>query len=131
MAGGMGGMAGAEHKEGTVGDGTNAAGGGGTVVGFEFLSYRQRIFGLIKRNWANAVRRAGLVAVVRFALAPDGEVSSVELVSSSGDKNYDQSVVRAVQRSSPLPPPPERYRAEFGEVIIDFHSEEQGGQGAG
>jgi colicin import membrane protein len=131
MAGGMGGMAGAEHQQGTVGDGSNATGGGGTIVGFEYLSYRQRITNLIKRNWANAVRRAGLVAVVRFDLAPDGTVSGVELVSSSGDKNYDQSVVRAVQRSSPLPPPPERYREEFRQVDVDFHSEELGGQGAG
>jgi colicin import membrane protein len=131
MAGGMGGMDGAEHQQGTVGDGSNAAGGDGTVVGFEFLSYRQRIFGLIKRNWANAVRRAGLVAFVRFEIAPDGTVSGVQLVTSSGDKAYDQSVVRAVQRSSPLPPPPERYREEFREVVIDFHSEEEGGQGTG
>jgi TonB family protein len=131
MAGGMGGMAGAENKGGPVGDGSNEAGGGGTVVGFEFLSYRQRIFGLIKRNWANALRRAGLVAAVRFEIAPDGMVSGVELVRSSGDKAYDQSVVRAVQRSSPLPPPPERYREDFREVVIDFHSEEEGGEGAG
>src|SRR5262245_9039429 len=131
MAGGMGGMAGAEHQEGTVGDGSTATGGGGTVVGFEYLSYRQRITNLIKRNWANAVRRAGLVAVVRFDLAPDGAVSGVQLLSSSGDKNYDQSVMRAVQRSSPLPPPPERYREEFRQVDVDFHSEELGGQGAG
>ncbi len=131
MAGGMGGMGATEHREGTVGDGSNAAGGGGTVVGFEFLSYRQRIFGLIKRNWANAVRRAGLVAAVRFEVGPDGIVSNVELVNSSGDKNYDQSVVRAVQRSNPLPPPPERYRDEFREVVIDFHSEEEGGQAPG
>jgi TonB family protein len=68
---------------------------------------------------------------VRFEIAPDGAVSGVELVRSSGDKNYDQSVVRAVQRSTPLPPPPDRYRDDFREVIIDFHSEEEGGQGAG
>jgi TonB family protein len=131
MAGGMGGMAGAKNQGGPVGDGTNAAGGGGTVVGFEFLSYRQRIFGLIKRNWANALRRSGLVAAVRFEIAPDGTVSGVQLVRSSGDRGYDQSVVRAVQRSSPLPPPPERYRDDFREVVIDFHSEEEGGEGAG
>jgi colicin import membrane protein len=131
MAGGMGGMAGAEHQQGTVGDGSTTSGGGGTVVGFEYLSYRQRITNLIKGNWANAIRRAGLVAVVRFDLAPDGTVSEIQLLSSSGDKNYDQSVMRAVQRSSPLPPPPERYREEFRQVDVDFHSEELGGQGAG
>jgi TonB family protein len=131
LAGGMGGMDGARSEHGAVGDGTNDAGGGGTVVGFEFLSYRQRIFNTIKSNWANAVRQPGLVAAVRFQIAPQGEVIGVELVRSSGDKAYDQSVVRAVQRSSPLPPPPERYRDEFREVVIDFHSEEEGGRGSG
>jgi TonB family protein len=131
LAGGMGGMDGAQSEHGTVGDGTNDAGGGGTVVGFEFLSYRQRVFNTIKSNWANAVRHPGLIAAVRFEIQTDGGVSNVELVRSSGDKAYDQSVVRAVQRSSPLPPPPERYRDEFREVVIDFHSEEEGGRGSG
>lgn len=131
MAGGLGGMEGAQAEHGSIGDGTNAAGGGGTVVGFEFLSYRQRVFSTIKSNWTNAVRHPGLVAAVRFEIAPQGEVIGVELVRSSGDKAYDQSVVRAVQRSSPLPPPPERYRDEFREVVIDFHSEEEGGRGRG
>jgi TonB family protein len=131
MSGGMGGMAGQQSDKGAVGDGTNATGGGGSVVGFEFLSYRQRIFGLIKSNWANAARGEGLIAAVRFDLAPDGTVSGIALVRSSGDRTYDQSVLRAVQRSSPLPPPPERYRDDFREVVIDFYSEEQAGQGAG
>ena len=124
-------MGGPQAEHGSIGDGETATGGGGTVVGFEFLSYRQRIFNTIKSNWANAVRHAGLVAAVRFEIAPQGEVLNLELVRSSGDKTYDQSVVRAVQRSSPLPPPPERYRDEFREVVIDFHSEEEGGRGSG
>ena len=124
-------MDGEQADHGAVGDGTNAAGGGGTVVGFEFLSYRQRVFSTIKSNWANAVRHPGLVAAVRFEIQMDGGVNNVALVRSSGDKAYDQSVMRAVQRSSPLPPPPERYRDEFREVVIDFHSEEEGGQGSG
>jgi colicin import membrane protein len=116
---------------GSIGDGTSDSGGGGSVVGFEFLSYRQRIFGTIKSNWTNTVRTPGLVAAVRFELAADGGVSNVELVRSSGDRVYDQAVVRAVQRSNPLPPPPERYRDDFREVIVDFHSEEQGGDAQG
>jgi TonB family protein len=131
LSGGLGGMDGEQAEHGAVGDGTNAAGGGGTVVGFEFLSYRQRVFSTIKSHWANAVRHPGLVAAVRFEIQMDGSVNGVELVRSSGDKAYDQSVMRAVQRSSPLPPPPERYRDEFRQVVIDFHSEEEGGRGSG
>jgi colicin import membrane protein len=124
-------MGGAAGPTGAIGDGTTDTGGGGTVVGFEILSYRPRVFGIIKANWTNTVRTAGLIAAVRFQLAPDGTLSSVELVRSSGDRLYDQAVLRAVQRSNPLPPPPERYRDDFREVVVDFHSDEQGGRGEG
>ena len=51
----------------------------------------------------------------------------VDIQQSSGDPAYDTSVLRAVQHANPLPPPPSRYQKEFSEVIVDLHSEEQGG----
>jgi len=30
-----------------------------------------------------------------------------------------------------LPPPPARYVSEFHEFVVEFHSEESGGRGAG
>src|SRR5262245_26065147 len=130
MASGGGGLDGAEAEHGPIGEGTPGTGGGGTVVGTEFLAYRQRIFSIIKNNWVQADRKTKLVALVRFELTPEGEVGNVRLERSSGDKAYDLSVVRAVERSSPLPPPPEKHRDDFHEVVIEFHSEE-GGHGAG
>jgi colicin import membrane protein len=130
MASGGGGLDGAEAEHGPIGEGTPGAGGGGTVVGTEFLAYRQRIFSIIKTNWVQADRKSKLVAQVRFELTPEGEVGNVRLERSSGDKAYDLSVLRAVERSSPLPPPPEKHRDDFHEVVIEFHSEE-GGHEAG
>src|SRR5262249_27887147 len=127
--GGRGG-GGARDRPAGGGEAAGGAGGGGTVVGTEFLAYRQRIFSIIKNNWVQADRKTKLVALVRSELTPEGEVGNVRLERSSGDKAYDLSVVRAVERSSPLPPPPETYRDDFHEVVIEFHSEE-GGHGAG
>ena len=105
-------------------------GGGGQVVGFEFLAYQQRVVSTVKGVWTNAVPRAGLSAKVRFQIAPNGEVSGIRLELASGDGVFDGSVMRAVQRANPLPAPPSRYANEFREFVIEFHSEE-GGQTAG
>jgi TonB family protein len=121
-----GGLDGAEGQQGPIGEGADQAGGGGTVVGTEFLIYRQRVSSIIKENWVETDHRSGIMARVRFEISPDGEVSNIRLERSSGDKAYDLSVIRAVQRSSPLPPPPERHRDDFHEVEIDFHPEEGG-----
>jgi colicin import membrane protein len=74
--------------------------------------------------------RPGLVAKVRFTIAPDGEVSGIRLEQSSGNPTFDSSAMRAVERANPLPPPPARYVREFREFLIEFHSEE-GGEASG
>jgi colicin import membrane protein len=48
----------------------------------------------------------GKEAVLDVRLIPTGEVISIELSKSSGDPVYDQSVIAAVKRASPLPLPP-------------------------
>lgn len=61
----------------------------------------------------------GLVCELQVRLIPTGEVINIELSKSSGDSVYDQSVLTAVRRASPLPLPP----AETGlfEVFRDLH----------
>jgi TonB family protein len=69
--------------------------------------------------------------VIRFEIGSDGAVSGVRVVQASGNAAYDASALRAVQLASPLPPPPTRYAEQFREFQMEFHSEDQGGQGAG
>ncbi len=131
-AGGGGGVGGgSENSTGPIGVGGEGSGGGGQLVGLEFLRYRQLVIDTVKTNWANPFRRSGLVAKVRFRIAPDGAISEVRVATSSGDAAYDQSAVRAVLRANPLPPPPASYRNEFSEFLIEFHSQDQGGRGSG
>ena len=126
-----GGLGGTDAGSGPVGAGGQGPGGGGQVVGLEFMAYRQQVINTIKAQWANVIARPGLVAAVRFEIAPDGEVSNVRLAQSSGNPAYDASTVRAVQHVGKLPAPPARYASEFHEFVMEFHSEESGGQGAG
>lgn len=126
-----GGLGGADTGSGPIGSGGQGPGGGGQLVGLEFISYRQQVINTVKARWTNVIARPGLVVTIHFEIGPDGDVSGVRVEQSSGNAAYDASAVRAVQRATPLPPPPARYVKEFREFQIEFHSEEQGGQGAG
>ncbi len=128
--GGGGGLGGTDTSPGPLGTPGYGGGGGGQVVGFEFLAYQQRVVTTVKGVWTNAAPRPGLVAKVRFSIAPNGDVSAVRLEQPSGDAVFDSSALRAVQRANPLPPPPSHYVNEFRDFMIEFHSEE-GGQASG
>jgi TonB family protein len=129
---GGGGLGGRDAGSGPIGAGGEGRGGGGQLVGVEFLAYRQQVINTVKAQWTNVILRPGLVAAVRFGIAPDGTVSDVRLEQGSGNPAYDASVLRAVQVVRELPPPPARYVNEFREFVIEFHSEErQGEEGEG
>jgi len=101
--------------------------GGGIVKGVEFLIYRNRMLRLIRDRWTWVGKRADLEVTVRFGIQETGEIVGLRLLRASGDPSYDDSVVRAVKRSSPLPPPPESYRKDFMDVELTFRPKDLGG----
>ena len=125
------GLGGTDGGSGPIGTGGPGPGGGGQLVGIEFLAYRQTVISTVKGHWTNVVARGGLVAAVRFTIGSDGSLSAIRLERSSGNAAYDSSVLRAVQRTQQLPPPPAKYAKEFAEFVIEFHSEETAGREAG
>jgi TolA protein len=120
------GLGGTEGKSGPAG--TGGGDGAGTPVGFEFLAYRQQVIQIVKDQWTTALRAPSLVASVRFRIDPQGNLSDVRIEQASGNAAYDLSALRAVERASPLPPPPSRYADQFADFVIEFRSEEQGDQ---
>jgi TonB family protein len=94
--------------------------GGGVVKGIEFISYRNKVFSIIRENWAWPGQRSDLKVTVRFGIRENGEITGIKVVQPSGDPSYDESVLRAVRKSSPLPSPPESYRKDFSDVELNF-----------
>jgi colicin import membrane protein len=94
--------------------------GGGVVKGIEFISYRNKVFSIIRDNWAWPGQKSDLKVTVKFGIKDNGEIAGVKVVQPSGDPSYDQSVLRAVRKSSPLPAPPESYRKDFSDVELNF-----------
>jgi TonB family protein len=107
------------------GDGAAALGqggrGGGTAVrGAEFFTYQAKIVNTIKENWAWPGQKGSLKALVRFSIKDNGEITGLKIAEPSGDAAFDESILRALRKSSPLPPPPESYRKDFAQVEMNF-----------
>jgi colicin import membrane protein len=100
--------------------------GGGVVKGMEFIIYQNQMLNSIKDNWAWVGQKSNLKVVVHFSIKENGEISGLKIVQSSGDQSYDDSVLRAVKKSSPLPPPPESSRKDFADVELTFRPKDLG-----
>ncbi|HVA41335.1 MAG TPA: TonB family protein, partial [Candidatus Binataceae bacterium] len=87
----------------------------------QFLLYYQTVQDRIKKAWNYVGGSGDLTTSVTFAIGPDGSLTGVKLTQSSRDPAFDDSVLRAIRRAAPFPPPPEKYRPEFGQgVDADF-----------
>jgi colicin import membrane protein len=102
--------------------------GGGVVKGMDFIIYKNRMEDTIKRNWVWPGQRSNrkLGVTVRWSVKDNGEIIGLKIVQPSGDPAYDDSVVRAVRKSSPLPPVPEGLAKDFAEVEYTFRPEDLG-----
>jgi TonB family protein len=98
--------------------------GGGVLRPPEFFTYRQTLRDSIKRGWKWYDTRAALVTQVTFEIGVDGVISNVEVAGSSGNDEFDQSVLRAVYKASPLPPPPPTVYNDFRSVRLSFDPRE-------
>jgi TonB family protein len=100
--------------------------GGGVVKGMDFIIYQNRLLKTIKDNWVWAGQRSNVRVIVHFNIKDNGEIVGLKIVQPSGNPSYDESVLRAVKKSSPLPPIPEGLRSEFSDIELAFRPEDLG-----
>lgn len=86
-----------------------AGGGPGEPVDPEVAAWMRRVKIHVTRNWVlqPGFKRQAIQAVVEVTLDATGNVLEIDVTDGSGNPYYDQSVVRAIEKASPLPPPPE------------------------
>ena len=86
-------------------------------------AYRALIARHIERYWSKPPSaRAGVMCEVTITQAPTGTVLGVRAGECNGDSALRQSIEVAVQRASPLPPPPDP-RLFDRTVILQFKPE--------
>jgi colicin import membrane protein len=111
--------------------GRGVAGGGGapgTVrLSPELLDYFRRLEEKVRSSWIvpGTLGRdaAKLVVELRIVIEKDGRVSEDRIERGSGNLYFDESVLRAIRKASPLPIPPEQLRGgeDHYEVGFRFH----------
>ncbi len=61
-----------------------------------------------------------LLAVVSIVIASDGKIVSQNFEQPSGDKLFDQFVLKTLEASNPLPPPPAALQKQRLEIGLNF-----------
>lgn len=110
--------AGAASGSGTGGGG----GGGGTAVLSRIENYRLEAAFAVAQNWAFSRELAAsdnhLETLIRFRILPNGEITDIDIVQSSGNRYLDESAYRAVRKASPVAPHPEGLGRPYIEVGV-------------
>jgi TonB family protein len=99
--------------------------GGGDFAsryGWYIESVKRRIQGNWLQNTIDAGVRAARTAhaVVEFTIYKDGTVKDIRVSQSSGNPSMDNSGLRAVMSSNPMPSLPPDYSGSSVQVIFDF-----------
>ena len=97
------------------------------AVGISIRIYQVEVENRIKQNWSFPVAMGGrsdLEAVVVLKVRRDGKILDRQFVKGSSNSVFDQSVLKAIERSDPLPPFPEGYVRRHDEIEINFNLRE-------
>jgi TolA protein len=100
-----------------IGSGTGSM---GKVENLQYLLYYRTVQQKVKEAWTFPGGSNDLSADVEFSISADGTLNGVKIAKSSGDGAFDESVVRAIRRAAPFPPPPDQFRTQFSDVVSTF-----------
>ncbi|MFZ7111236.1 MAG: energy transducer TonB [Desulfatiglandales bacterium] len=101
--------------------------GHGSQGGVPMQIYRMEVESWIKSNWAYPVAMGeskDLEAIVVLRVNAAGAVLKTHFLRRSNNDLFDQSVLKAIERSDPLPPFPETYRKSYEDFEIKFNLSE-------
>ncbi|KJV05676.1 cell envelope integrity protein TolA, partial [Methylocucumis oryzae] len=90
----------------------------------ELAELKKALMQKVTRQWIRPPDATqGLKCTVRVRLLPDGTVTDVEVIASSGDEIFDNSAVSAVNKASPLPVPKDKelFAREFRPLTFVFN----------
>ncbi len=110
-------------KGGKVGIGVPGMSSG---IGKIIQIYQMEIEDAIKNNWSypvtllNLKREKTPEAVIIVIVRSDGKILKVRFKKRSNNRLFDDSVLKAIEKSDPLPKFPPGYRKSYDEVEINF-----------
>ena len=104
--------------------GTRLTGTSGTAEATVFGDYTAGLPDHLRSNWRlpSYLLEQDLRARVRVWVGTDGKVLKAEIYETSGNKEFDDRALAAVQKSSPLPVPPDLVKPSVlrGDILLGF-----------
>jgi TonB family protein len=100
---------------------------GNIELSMQMKVYYSIVWSKIKEQWVlpqGIVADENLEAVIDAKILRNGKLTDWSFEKKSGNKYFDESVVKAVKKASPLPPLPEWLNESMVELGIRFHSAE-------
>jgi len=92
----------------------------------EYSAYYDQVERAVRENWIPPqdmnFEAPSAITVVSLTLLPDGRVLKSYIEETSGDPKFDQSVMRAILKSTPFPPPPIGLKQQSFDLGLRFHS---------
>jgi colicin import membrane protein len=101
----------------------SAGSGTGAIGSLSMRIYQENVKSHIQDNWsypAAMQNRKDLEVTVLLKVKEDGTILESEFIKKSSDSIFDQSVLKAIERSNPIPPFPEGYEKSYEEFKINF-----------
>jgi colicin import membrane protein len=86
--------------------------------------YQMQVESVIKSNWHYPVAtdsQKDREAILLLTVKRDGAILSSRFDKRSQNALFDESVIKAIERSNPLPPFPESLRRTHEEFVIRFN----------
>ncbi|HEX2966441.1 MAG TPA: TonB family protein [Syntrophorhabdaceae bacterium] len=118
-------------KPGATGSGSGGTGlagigeGGGGIVDPLLQKYHNDIQEKIKTAWRKPLNiKKGLETVVGVKIRRDGIVVDIEVVARSGNRLFDESVIRAIRSGEPYPKIPAGIKEEPVDLGFIFRPED-------
>jgi colicin import membrane protein len=102
----------------------SGASGTGAVDGLAMDIYKGEVTLRIYDNWTytpGISNRKDLEAIVSLTVKEDGTIVEKKFIKKSKDSIFDQSVIKAIEKSNPLPPFPEGRRMSYDEIEVTFN----------
>jgi|GEM_PF-4921594 len=92
------------------GSGTGEQGEGSIVA-----DYFQQVAALVDQEWVlPGSSREGLYAIITVKVFKDGRLKVAGIQRSSNDALFDRAALRAIEKASPVPPPPYELEMDIG-----------------
>ncbi len=104
-----------------------ATSSGNAEMSMRMKVYYSMIWSRIKEQWAlprGILPDNNLEAIIGAKILRNGKLTDWNFEKKSGNKYFDESVVKAIKKASPFPPLPEWLDDSMIELGIRFHSSE-------